>query len=655
MGQQNKNWIVVSTKAETYGQVVRGPFTVSESNRSIDVDPKLGYVYVAIPARGVEVLDATTGESIGTISGTTGAYYVAADEVGGKVAVAYFEEATDVKNVEVFDAKGSFASKWSTPTRANARQVDIDSTNGLVYVGYTGTNDTSGGFSVHSLATGKELADKKGAAFGKDGYGIAVDEERQHVYVSNRDFRLNPAGEETTAIAINVSERVLAETWDYSAAGNLKSVDKSSASLPAGVAFSAKRDHVFLGDQNGRKIFEIDPVTDQVKNTMTLPENIRDLGIDDENDLLYVGQQNKNWIVVSTKAETYGQVVRGPFTVSESNRSIDVDPKLGYVYVAIPARGVEVLDATTGESIGTISGTTGAYYVAADEVGGKVAVAYFEEATDVKNVEVFDAKGSFASKWSTPTRANARQVDIDSTNGLVYVGYTGTNDTSGGFSVHSLATGKELADKKGAAFGKDGYGIAVDEERQHVYVSNRDFRLNPAGEETTAIAITKSKRVLPGDTGGGTDPGEEEPGGTDPGEGTPDWTATPLTSIPGADDTSMDDKPVGSVVEKATGHLFVGNEQRPARVRVINPATDKTVKVLTIPDAAAEGVRDLALDEAKQELYVAYGASWVVVDPSDASVIRGPFAFGANVRGIAVDFAGGRVFGATRGDRLHGQ
>ena len=39
---------------------------------------------------------------------------------------------------------------------------------------------------------------------------------------------------------------------------------------------------------------------------MTLPENIRDLGVDDENDLLYVGQQNKNWVVVSMADATYG-------------------------------------------------------------------------------------------------------------------------------------------------------------------------------------------------------------------------------------------------------------------------------------------------------------------------------------------------------------
>ncbi|WP_435748259.1 YncE family protein, partial [Nocardioides sp. SYSU DS0663] len=183
------------------------------------------------------------------------------------------------------------------------------------------------------------------------------------------------------------------------------------AQLPAGVAFSQARDTLFLGDQNGRTIWELDPETDEVLRSMQLPENIRDLGIDDENELLYVGQQNRNWVVVSIAEGSFGEVVRGPYPISESNRSIDVDPVLGHVYVAIPSRGVEVFDAESGAALGTITKTLGAYYVAADPARGQVAVAYFEELTDVKNVEVFDAAGDFGSVWESPTRANARQVD----------------------------------------------------------------------------------------------------------------------------------------------------------------------------------------------------------------------------------------------------
>ncbi|WP_170950879.1 hypothetical protein, partial [Bacillus cereus] len=77
----------------------------------------------------------------------------------------------------------------------------------------------------------------------------------------------------------------------------------------------------------------------------------------------------------------------------------------------------------------------------------------------------------------------------------LYVGYTGTAADRGGFSVHALATGAELADKVGPAYGKDGYGIVVDEEHQRVFVANRDFRLNPPGEELEPKAVTVSIRV----------------------------------------------------------------------------------------------------------------------------------------------------------------
>jgi DNA-binding beta-propeller fold protein YncE len=93
----------------------------------------------------------------------------------------------------------------------------------------------------------------------------------------------------------------------------------------------------------------------------------------------------------------------------------------------------------------------------------------------------------------------------------------------------------------------------------------------------------------------------------------------------------------------------VGNEQRPARVLEIDPVTDTVVATHLIPGGTAEGVRDVAIDTAKDELYVAYGAAWAVVKLSDDSVVRGPFAFSGNVRGLDVDLANGRVFGTTRG------
>ena len=48
-------------------------------------------------------------------------------------------------------------------------------------------------------------------------------------------------------------------------------------------------------------------------------------------------------------------------------------------------------------------------------------------------------------------------------------------------------------------------------------------------------------------------------------------------------------------------------------------------------------MRDVAIDTAKNELYVGYGTSWVVLNLADDTVARGPFAFAANVRGIDVD------------------
>ncbi|HTH04367.1 MAG TPA: metallophosphoesterase, partial [Ilumatobacteraceae bacterium] len=217
--------------------------------------------------------------------------------------------------------------------------------------------------------------------------------------------------------------------FDYEQTAQLDAVMPNSvggahtAALPAGVAYHQARDVLYLGDQNSRKVFEIDPETDEVLREMTLPENIRDLGIDEERQLLYVGQQNRNWVVVSTADATFGQVVRGSYPVIESNRSIDVDPVNDYVYVAVPARGVEVFRASTGESLGVINGTADAYYVAADPETGWIVTTSFTDVEGNPGIQAFDAKNGFVKKWEKAVRPNSRQLDIDSTNGLLYIGY----------------------------------------------------------------------------------------------------------------------------------------------------------------------------------------------------------------------------------------
>lgn len=432
------------------------------------------------------------------------------------------------------------------------------------------------------------------------------------------------------------------EIFAYARVADLTSVNRSNAALPAGVAYHQERDLLYLGDQNGRTIFEMDPDTDTVLRTITLPENIRDLGIDEQRGLLYVGQQNRNWTVVSIADDSFGQIVRGSYPIIESNRSLDVDPVNDFVYVAVPARGVEVFRASTGESLGVINGTADAYYVSVDPVTGFVVTTKFYSVEGAIGIQAFDSTNGFAKVWERAVRPGARQVDIDSTNGLLYIGYTGTSADRGGFSVHRLATGAELADMVGPQYGKDGYGITVDEERQRVFVANRDFRLNPPGEELTAAAVTVSTRV--DEVGEPIDP-------VDPVD--PDYTATALTAIPSAAEMSLDPdiRPVGTAVDPATGTVFVADEMRPARIHVVDPETNQLVRTISAPttDPVADGLRDVAYDPANGLLYVAFGSNWVVMDAETGERVRGPFAFSGGVRGMDVDLERGLVYGGTRG------
>ncbi len=448
------------------------------------------------------------------------------------------------------------------------------------------------------------------------------------------------------------------ERLSYEHTTDLVSVNRSNAALPAGVAYHQADDVLYLGDQNGRTIFEIDPDTDTITRQMTLPENIRDLGIDEAGELLYVGQQNRNWVAVSIADDSFGEIVRGPFPIIESNRSLDVDPVADHVYVAVPARGVEVFQASTGVSLGVVNGTADSYYVAADPETGIVVSTKFYSVEGALSLQAFDSRNNFALLWERAVRPGPRQVDIDSTNGLLYVGYTGTSADRGGFSVHRLSDGAELADMVGPSYGKDGYGITVDEDAQRVFVANRDFRLNPPGEELTAAAVTVSTRVLDGDEGGsGEEPGSGEPdpgdgGSTDPGDPAELFSATPLTAVPSAEtELDPDIRPVGSAVDPETGLIYLANEMRPARVHVIDPATDEIVRTMTAPttDPVDDGLRDIAYDSENGLLYVAFGSNWVVMDAETGERVRGPFAFTGGVRGMDVDFGRGLVYGGTRG------
>src|SRR5690606_10094350 len=107
-------------------------------------------------------------------------------------------------------------------------------------------------------------------------------------------------------------------------------------------------------------------------------------------------------------------------------------------------------------------------------------------------------------------------------------------------------------------------GITVDEDAQRVFVANRDFRLNPPGEELTAAAVTVSTRVLDGDEGGsGEEPGTGEPdpgdgGSTDPGDPAELFSATPLAAVPNAEtELDPDIRPVGSAVDPETGLIYL--------------------------------------------------------------------------------------------------
>lgn len=456
----------------------------------------------------------------------------------------------------------------------------------------------------------------------------------------------DPDGEETT------------EKFTYEHLSDLASVNRSNAALPAGVAYHQDRDVLYLGDQNGKNIFELDPDTDTILRTITLPENIRDLGVDEANELLYVGQQNRNWVVVSIADDNFGEVVRGSYPIIESNRSIDVDPVNDRVYVAVPARGVEVFEASTGVSLGVINGTADAYYVAADPVTGIVVTTKFQDVVGEIGVLAYDSTDGFRKVWERAVRPGARQIDIDSERGLLYVGYTGTTADRGGFSVHSLATGTQWADLPGPQHGKDGYGITVDEEQQRVFVANRDFRLNPPGEELDAKAVTVSIRVAdasepeePGEPGESEEPGEpEEP--EEPSEPTEAYVATALTAIPTETAEGADEiRPVGTATDPATGLVYVADEMRPARVHVVDPDSDKIVRTLTVPtaDPIGDGMRDIAFDAATGQLTVAYSGNWVVMDAETGALVKGPFAFSGGARGMDADFAGGRVFGGLRG------
>lgn len=444
------------------------------------------------------------------------------------------------------------------------------------------------------------------------------------------------------------------EAFAFERTADLTSVNRSNAALPAGVAYHQERDVLYLGDQNGRTIFEMDPDTDSVLRTITLPENIRDLGIDETRELLYVGQQNRNWTVVSIADDTFGQIVRGSYPIIESNRSLDVDPVNDFVYVAVPARGVEVFRASTGESLGVINGTADAYYVSVDPVTGFVVTTKFYSVEGAIGIQAFDSTNGFAKVWERAARPGARQLDIDSTNGLLYIGYTGTSATGGGFSVHRLATGTELVDMVGPQYGKDGYGITVDEEAQRVFVANRDFRLNPPGEELIAAAVTVSTRVgADGEPVDPIDPIDPEDPADPESPADPDYTATALTAIPSASEVALDPdiRPVGTAVDPVTGHVFVADEMRPARIHEVDPETNELVRTLSVPttDPAQDGLRDVSYDAENGLLYAAFGSNWVVMNAETGERVRGPFAFTGSVRGMDVDLARGLVFGGTRG------
>ena len=248
----------------------------------------------------------------------------------------------------------------------------------------------------------------------------------------------------------------------------------------------------------------------------------------------------------STASGTFGTRIVDDIPMPAPVVGVALDPGTAMLYIALANGVVLTLDVDEGELVDQTPVGAGVQRMKIDPATGNLFVA-FDGADGTTGLRIFATRSDLALLGEYTLDGSAASVDIDASQGLVYVGHR-----NGGLSVVDLL-GESTTRLDAAEYGSDIEGVAVDEAHGLVYLSS--------STRTTAAVIVVGRQqapaVLTAPKAATADAGSTV-AFTAAGSGVPAPSVAWQSRTPGGEWTTIDgaDSTTLEVTAKVTGTLY---------------------------------------------------------------------------------------------------
>lgn len=323
------------------------------------------------------------------------------------------------------------------------------------------------------------------------------------------------------------------------------SLDTATATAPSASAFDAKRQALYIADQAGTGLVQaIDVATGAVTHEFQVGSPIVDLvyepdlaGFDPAYPAVIVATEDDKIAGYSVDPSNFGtKIFEEQFPAGIRGVTIDQVPDLAYV--ALETGVIETYDFKADEHLAETTVEGNVQRLRLDPVTSNLYATFDSETDGNVGLRIYATRDGVTELRSYELDAGATSLDIDASQGLVYVGHRTT-----GVSVVNAVEGT-VARASAAEFGTGIEGVAVDQSKGLIYASSSTSQPSPI----VVIGRQQAPRIVQSPVAVATETGatvtfEASAYGVPAPE--PRWETrvvggTTWTTIPGEDDTTLE-------------------------------------------------------------------------------------------------------------------
>ena len=257
-------------------------------------------------------------------------------------------------------------------------------------------------------------------------------------------------------------------------------LETATASAPSASAFDAERQTLYIADQAGSGLVQaIDLTTGTVARDFSAGSPITDLvyepdlaGFTPAYPAVIVATEDDKIAGYSVDPSNFGtKIFEEQFPAGIRGVTIDQVPDLAYV--ALETGVIETYDFKADKHLAETTVGSNVQRLRLDPVTSNLYATFDSEADGAIGLRIYATRGGVTELRNYALDAGATSLDIDTSQGLVYVGHRTT-----GISVVGAVEGT-VARASDAAFGVGVEGIAVDRSKGLIYASSSSSEPSP--------------------------------------------------------------------------------------------------------------------------------------------------------------------------------